>query len=267
MATSVADELSAYVNDLESLLPRFKDSSSLGLFLASEDEARFLQLITELKDIFDESFGKGNDYTANLIHRVNAGSGGYLGGPSYLCVQEVIALVKASIKKVERVKSAAYEQIAASQTDIEKTLHILRRFHQFAKQLRIRHGQRPQYLIQDEYDVQDLLRAILFLHFDDVRDEEHTPSYAGGASRVDFLLKASGIVIEVKKTREGLSDKEIGSQLIIDIARYAAHPDIKFLVCFIYDPEERIRNSSGLIGDLEELSKENLPVFVIISPS
>lgn len=198
---------------------------------------------------------------------MNQGSGGFAGGPSYLCVQETIALVKAAIKKVERVTSAVFEQIAASQTDIEKTLNILRRFHRLAKQLKVRHSKRPQYVINDEYDVQDLLRAVLFLHFDDVREEEYSPSYAGGASRIDFLLKSSGIVIEVKKTREGLSDKEIGSQLIGDIARYSVHPDIKFLVCFIYDPEERIRNSSGLIGDLEKLSKENLTVFVVVSPS
>jgi len=266
MATTVGEELSDYVNNLESFLHRFKNSSSSGLFLASEDQACFLQLVTEIKDIFDESFGKGNEYSVNLVHRVNEGSRGYLGGPSKLCVQEVIALVKASIKKIERVRSAAYDQIAAYQTDIEKALHILRRFHQFAKQLRIRHAQRTQYLIQDEYDVQDLLRAILFIQFDDVRDEEYTPSYAGGASRIDFLLKSSGIVIEVKKTRDGLSDKEIGAQLIIDITRYSSHPDIKFLICFVYDPEERIRNSSGLIGDLEKLSKEDLPVFVVVSP-
>jgi len=267
MSNKVSEELSGYTTELQSLLPRFKKSQAAGLILSSEDEALFLQLVTEIKDIFDESFGKGNDYTANLIHRVNEGSKGYFNGPSYMCVQEVAALVKASIKKVERVSSAAYEQIAASQTDLEKILHILRRFHRFAKQMRVRHAQRPAFLIQDEYDVQDLLRSILFLHFDDVRDEEYTPSYAGGASRVDFLLKSSGVLIEVKKSRDGLSDKEIGTQLIIDIAKYSVHPDIKFLICFVYDPEERIRNSSGLIGDLEKQSKDDLPVFVVVSPS
>lgn len=267
MANRVQDELSGYVTNLESLLPRFRKSSTLGLFLSSEDQSTFLQFITEIKDIFDESFGKGNEYSLNLVHRVNAGSGGLLSGPSYQCVQESIALVKASIKKVERVNSMAFKQITVTQSDIEKTLHILRRFHRLTKQLKRRHSQRPPYVINDEYDVQDLLRAVLFLHFDDVREEESCPSYAGGASRIDFLLKSSGILIEVKKTRDGLTDKEVGSQLIVDISRYSAHPDIKFLICFIYDPDEKIRNSSGLIGDLEKLSKENLTIFVVVSPS
>ena len=56
--------------------------------------------------------------------------------------------------------------------------------------------------IKDEYDVQDLLNALLRLNFDDVRPEEYTPSYAGSSTRVDFLLKKEKIVIEVKKTRK-----------------------------------------------------------------
>lgn len=267
MTNKISEELAGYIVEIESLLPRFQKSQSSGLFLPSQEQARFLQLITEIKDIFDESFGKGNEYSANLIHRANEGSKGYLGGPSYLCIQEIVGLVKASIKKVERVSSAAYEQISASQTDLEKVLYMLRRFHRLARQLKVRRGQRTPFEIQDEYDVQDLLRSILFLHFDDVRDEEYTPSYAGGASRIDFLLKASGILIEVKKTRNGLADKEVGEQLIIDVTKYAVHPDIKFLICFVYDPEEKIKNSSGLIGDLEKLSKDDFPVFVVVSPS
>ena len=60
--------------------------------------------------------------------------------------------------------------------------------------------------IEDEYDVQDLLHALLLLYFDGVRAED----YAGKSSRMDFLLKNERVVIEVKKTRLGLADKELG---------------------------------------------------------
>ncbi len=106
--------------------------------------------------------------------------------------------------------------------------------------------------INDEYDVQDILHALLKLYFDDIRPEECTPSYAGKASRMDFLLKAESIVIEVKKTHQGLSDKEIGDQLIIDVGRYKEHPDCKKLICFIYDPEGRIGNPEGIKNDFYE---------------
>ncbi|MCW5199994.1 DUF2321 domain-containing protein, partial [Desulfobulbus sp. F1] len=54
------------------------------------------------------------------------------------------------------------------------------------RQLRIRHDGRPAHDVEDEYDLQDLLHALLHLFFDDVRAEECTPSYAGKAARMDF---------------------------------------------------------------------------------
>jgi hypothetical protein len=62
-------------------------------------------------------------------------------------------------------------------------------FHRAALRMRTRHAGRPPFLVTDEYDVQDLFAALLETRFDDVRREEWGPSYAGGATRVDFLLK------------------------------------------------------------------------------
>ena len=67
-----------------------------------------------------------------------------------------------------------------------------------ARQLVRRHQDRSTLLIEDEYDVQDLLHSLLSIFFDDIRPEEWTPSYAGKSSRVDFFLKPHGIVIELK---------------------------------------------------------------------
>ena len=55
------------------------------------------------------------------------------------------------------------------------------------------------------------------LHFDDIRPEEWTPSYAGSSARMDFLLKKEQIVLEIKKTRKGLVAKEAGEQLIVEL--------------------------------------------------
>ncbi|NQE61402.1 hypothetical protein [Caulobacter sp. RHG1] len=142
---------------------------------------------------------------------------------------------------------------------------ICLRFHKVARQLQHRHAERATLEIEDEYDVQDLLHGLLRLHFDDIRSEEWTPSYAGGASRVDFLLKAEQIVIEVKKTRATLKARELGEQLLVDRERYQAHPDCKALFCFVYDPDGRIGNPVGIERDLEQ---HNAPmtVRVIIAP-
>ncbi len=114
------------------------------------------------------------------------------------------------------------QRVARAKSLVQKLEHILHRFHLVARQLRYRYDNRPTIDVTDEYDAQDLLHALLLLHFHDVRREEWTPSYAGGGSRMDFLLKNEQIVVETKHTRPGLSDRAIGTQLIDDIAHYGA---------------------------------------------
>lgn len=142
---------------------------------------------------------------------------------------------------------------------------ILLRFHLVAKAISERHDSRPTLTINDEYDVQDLLEGLLRIYFDDIRPEQWTPEYAGSSTRIDFLLKQEQIAIEAKKTRKGLGKKEIGNELIIDIAHYQKHPDCKTLYCLIYDPEERISNPIGLEKDLSG-KHDNLLTKVFIVP-
>ena len=159
--------------------------------------------------------------------------------------------------------------LAASDDDPRRAFKAVQaiclRFHAVVRQLRTRHGGRPTFEVDDEYDVQDLLHALLRLHFDDIRPEEWTPSYAGKSSRMDFLLKKEKTVIEVKKTRKGLDAKQLGEELIIDMAHYRNHPDCNTLICFAYDPENRIANATGLESDLSS-DDPDFTVCVIISP-
>lgn len=148
---------------------------------------------------------------------------------------------------------------------IEKIELICNKFHQVARQIRSRHANRSTLEINDEYDVQDLFHSLLTLYFNDIRREESNPSYAGSNSRADFLLKPEKTVIEIKKTRDRLKDKQLGEELTLDIQKYQAHPDCKTLVCFVYDPEERISNPRGLEKDLEQVT-EKIEVKVFIRP-
>jgi hypothetical protein len=146
---------------------------------------------------------------------------------------------------------------------VEKILH---RFHKVAMKLRNRRDPRPPLTMDDEYDVQYLLHALLLVSFRDVRPEEYGPSVAGGSPRLDFLLKEEQIVIEVKRTRSTLTDREVGNELLADIPRYQAHADCKTLVCFVYDPDGHIRNAPGLTSDLEKQSSAALKVRVLVVP-
>jgi REase_DpnII-MboI len=151
-------------------------------------------------------------------------------------------------------------------SDITLIERLLRRFHRSVRQLKHRHADRPSIQIRDEYDVQDLLHVFLRGLFDDVRSEEYAPSYAGGASRMDFLLKSEQIVLEIKLANASLRDKQIGEQLIVDIQRYQSHPDCKRLICFVYDPDGNIRNPTGLESDLSRIHNELEVKVIVVSP-
>lgn len=172
------------------------------------------------------------------------------------------AVLESLIEAVEREYISIKEYMGIEVNSSLAT--IFSRFHKVVRQLRNRYENRNTLDVNDEYDVQDLLHALLKLYFDDVRAEEWTPTYAGKAARMDFLLKNEQIVIEVKKTRRGLTDKELGDQLIVDVDRYKIHPDCKQLICFIYDPEGRVGNPTGLCKDLND--QHNGFAKVIIDP-
>ncbi|GAA4002117.1 hypothetical protein GCM10022631_10950 [Deinococcus rubellus] len=156
------------------------------------------------------------------------------------------------------------QQLPTAPAALHLLMNLFERFHDVARQLRKRHDSRATLDVNDEYDVQDLLHALLLLHFQDIRAEDPMPSHAGASSRTDFVLKDEKIVIEVKKTRQGLDARKLGEELIIDSKRYQAHPDCETLVCFVYDSEGRIANPRGVENDLNQ--ETPLRVRVLIRP-
>ena len=176
---------------------------------------------------------------------------------SFEAFSHMIAILKAFDVIKPSLRPILYDEILTT---------IFNKFHIVSKKLKRRHNNRDTIELNDEYDVQDLLHGLLVLHFEDVRPEEWTPSYAGGNNRMDFLIEDGEIAIEVKMTRKGLKDKEVGEQLIIDITKYNSHPHCKSLYCFVYDPDEVIRNPRGIEKDLEAYSS-GISVKVYIRPA
>lgn len=211
----------------------------------------------KLKDVRPGSFTMGDPW-GNLSDEIESYD------------SHLVALLEEIKKNPEFVISSEVEvekHTISAPSALAKIEKLCGSFHRVASQLRHRYSDRPTLEIEDEYDVQDLMHALLRLEFDDIRAEEWTPSYAGGSSRTDFLLKQEKVVIEIKKTRKGLGDEELGDQLIIDIEKYQAHPDCKSLLCFVYDPEGRISNPQGIIKDLEDRSNgKSIDLKVIIEP-
>ncbi|MHB1511264.1 MAG: PD-(D/E)XK nuclease domain-containing protein [Acidimicrobiales bacterium] len=139
---------------------------------------------------------------------------------------------------------------AATAADVVEKL--CRRFPAFVAQLRQRHDGRDTLVVNDEYDVQDVLHAVLRLHFADVRDEEWGPSHAATSTRLDLLLKGERIVIETKMTRPSLTQKKLLDEIAIDKERYRSHPDCGEVVFFVFDPGGHLKNPVALENDASE---------------
>lgn len=224
----------------------------------------------EVDDIIKLIFGDNSSFYTNIHKELYPKfCGVFLGSDEKIdykarYLRELVFL-DSKLCSLQNVVSLSEDDIQDKESSVQIIMNVLERFHRFARQLRIRHQARTSITIEDEYDVQDIVHAILKLFFNDVRAEECTPSYAGGASRIDFLIKSENIGIEIKKTRSNLRDKELGEQLIIDKERYKSHHNCKTLICFVYDPDELIVNPDGLASDLTE-ENEEMNVFVVISP-
>jgi hypothetical protein len=155
---------------------------------------------------------------------------------------------EASEPQVTKRGSAA----PAKPSGVEELLMILvRGLRRAMHPLTHRRKGAQQLKFSNEYDVQDLLHALLRPWVNDIRPEEFTPSYAGSSTRMDFLLPAHNLVIELKFVRDRSHAKRIGDELIIDIEHYQAHPKCGTLWCVIYDPDHLLTNAEGLRTDLE----------------
>jgi hypothetical protein len=80
-----------------------------------------------------------------------------------------------------------------------------------------------------------------------------------------FFLPEIETVVETKMTRPSMSMKQLGEQLIVDIAKYKRHPMCRTLFCLVYDPDGRISNPRGVENDLKE-DKGEMVVIVMIVP-
>jgi len=227
----------------------------------AETEAALSDAIGRGQQLMVDTISAGSNFATINMDRAESAR--------YHCeaVKKEVKLLEVCIRNLE---TKAARRVPAAPTPVapgplERLHGLLHGFHRVAIQLRNRHQGRPTLEINDEYDVQDLFNAMLWIEFDDVRPEEYTPSYAGKSTRMDFLLKSEQVVVEIKYAKQGHGEKEIGTELIADIARYKNHQDCKRLVCFVYDPAHAIRNPAVLERDLSG-TRDGLPVEVVVSP-
>jgi hypothetical protein len=153
----------------------------------------------------------------------------------------------------------------AGSDPVERVKTLCYRFHSVARQLRLRGEYRATLSVEDEFDAQDLLHALLRIQFDNIETDEWTPNYSSGTPRTTLLLNDGRLAVIVKKTRSGLNAKDLTDQLRIDAERYRSYGCCRTLLCFMYDPEGRIGNPRGLEASLTSVT-DSFVIDVLVAP-
>jgi REase_DpnII-MboI len=222
-----------------------------------------LESVSKLNDLDMRSFKSGRS-EADLFEKQDWGNITRSTASKAKIIGQVLELlVTGKLRTQESAGTIAF--LGANLDAVAIVLELGQRMRLVERSLKVHPRGRPTIELKDEYDDQYLYRALLVQFIDDVRDEEYTPSYAGRNSRIDFLLPAYRLAIELKHTRDGLTDQKLGEQLIIDRDRYSGHGVATHLICLVFDYEGKLRNPRALEDDLtKKVASTDMAVTVRI---
>jgi hypothetical protein len=100
-------------------------------------------------------------------------------------------------------------------------------------------------LVQDERDLEDVVRSVLPIHFDEIRPQTRTPLYAK-FTRTDFLLIPQHIAVTVKLVRSPVKDLLLAEEIREDGAYWRGQGSCRLLIVYVHDPEGKLREPSAL---------------------
>lgn len=138
------------------------------------------------------------------------------------------------------------EQQEEYKTDLQRLETYLRNFYLFIATMREKTPDKRASLqkealasiaIENEYDVQHLLYAVLRPLYPEIRKEVAEDSGVG-MIRSDLKIQPLSLIIETKCTRKSLSLKQLTEQIEADICHYQA----EHIWFYIYDKEKVIEN-------------------------
>jgi hypothetical protein len=99
-------------------------------------------------------------------------------------------------------------------------------------------------LLADRHDLEDLVRSVLPLQFEDFYQESRTPRYAEQA-QLDFLIKRQGLALTLKLAGTGWHEAGLLEELAEDARYYERRPHCHKLVVLVYDAQGVILDRDG----------------------
>jgi hypothetical protein len=159
-------------------------------------------------------------------------------------------------------------QGATPEPDERMVEQLCRRLPQSARILatRSRKGKAP-YKITDEYDVQDILHALLRAYLKYSVQEDPLPKVAGAkSSRADISIEELGILIEVKYVHGPEDQKRLFEEYSQDLVLYAQWPHLRTLVYLIYNSAD-LRDAEAFekLSSSQEIGGKRFDVKVVLA--
>jgi len=128
---------------------------------------------------------------------------------------------------------------------------IINGVHLSVNALQDRRDNRPDFVIEEERDVHDLLYALLKPVFPESRVEEYTTKHAEKSKKIDIIVPEISTGIEVKYTHNTSQARDLGDELKIDIESYHVHENCDNMIAVIWDAERHIEDRHNFKNDLE----------------
>jgi hypothetical protein len=130
----------------------------------------------------------------------------------------------------------ATDQVSAPAPSVALLLQICERLPQAARFLASRREGKQPYKIVDEYDVQDLLHAVIRAYFKYSVDEEPLGKVGGARSaRADLAIPDLNTLIEVKYVRGPSDQQRIIKEFAEDLLLYTAWAPLETFIYVVYN--------------------------------
>jgi REase_DpnII-MboI len=222
-----------------------------------------------------------NDEGLKILRRLRAPSTGAL-DLEWVSVLTADGLRRATeLESTASVMPTAVEEMARrvvrslSQPDIEPENEIAAMLRAIPLALREldaknrRKGGVP-FKVENEYDLQDFVRAMLRARFPTLIAEDAVQTLAGRGGRVDFRLKDERIYIELKVFRDMSHWKQsMYDDISSKIQRYGRQHDCDVLFIFVYDPLTEFTEAESAERDFSYVSTmagKKVDVRLIVAP-
>jgi hypothetical protein len=160
-------------------------------------------------------------------------------GPSLSNLIEITQAMLGRLDDFENDQEFRTGDFQTVNSDVELAERICSRVRQTCRVLSSRGRGKKGLLVKDEYDVQDILHAILRAYFKYTVVENPISKLAASRStRADLSIKELSLIVEVKFVRSPTDQKRIEQEIAEDLVFYTAWEPLKYLFFVIFGADD-----------------------------